>query len=179
MDAACFAAHRHQYQRRGGYPRLPYINHLLKVCYTLLEVGNVTDRDTLLASLLHDIMEDTTTTHHELSLHFSSKVADIVRELTDDMSLPYSERKALQVQGVTSLSLPAQRIRIVDKGSNMEDITTYPLNWTWKRKMVYVKFAEEVILPIRKQHPILVAWFDEQVIEAKARLAASNHSEGT
>ncbi|RMG21130.1 MAG: phosphohydrolase, partial [Bacteroidetes bacterium] len=31
FDALEFAAVQHQYQRRSGYSRLPYINHLIKV----------------------------------------------------------------------------------------------------------------------------------------------------
>ncbi len=174
FEAASFAAHKHQYQRRGGYPPLPYINHLLKVCYTLMEVGGVSDLDTLRAALLHDIIEDTDTTQQELADRFSPKVADLVQALSDDMDLPYNERKKLQLEGITRLSFPAQQIRIVDKGSNIEDISTYPLNWTRDRKLAYVNFAVEVVEPIRRQHPKLVNWFDEQVRVARVRIGSDD-----
>ena len=171
LEVACFAAQRHQYQRRGGYDRLPYINHLLKVCHALMEVGNIYNRDTLFAALLHDILEDTPTSFEELSNRFSPQVAHIVKELTDDMSLPYAERKVLQIQGVGELSFPAQQIRIVDKGSNIEDISSYPLNWTSNRKMAYIKFAQDVINPLRNNHKLLIEWFDGQVHRALERLS--------
>jgi len=170
IDAANFAAVRHQYLRRSGYPSLPYINHLLKVTQTLIRVIYEADPDTLVAALLHDIIEDTPTTHQELSQKFGHTVADIVAELTDDMSLPYSERKRLQVEGVQHLSVPAQKIRIADKGCNINDILNYPIKWSAKRKQMYVTFAEQVVDPLRGRYPQLEAWFDEQIVQAKLQL---------
>ena len=61
--------------------------------------GGVTDVEVLCAALLHDTVEDTDTTHEELANAFGSRVARIVAEVTDDKTLPKSERKRLQVEG--------------------------------------------------------------------------------
>ncbi|MEM8890267.1 MAG: HD domain-containing protein [Bacteroidota bacterium] len=122
VEALSLAAEKHKYQRRAGYDALPYLNHLIKVAQSLIQETDEKDRDTLLAALLHDILEDSDLTQEELRNLFGDKVASIVAELTDDMSLEYEKRKELQVKGAKSLSLPAKKIRITDKSSNLRDI---------------------------------------------------------
>ena len=53
---------------------------------------------TLLAAILHDTIEDTETTTHELEERFRNEVRDLVLEVTDDKQLPKAERKRLQVK---------------------------------------------------------------------------------
>jgi len=170
LHAAAFAAERHKYQRRAGFPDLPYINHLLKVAHTLMTVEEEQDLDTLIAALLHDIVEDTPTTLEELAEIFNPRIATIVGQLTDDMRLPYAERKALQLKGVEHLSPAAQKIRIVDKGCNIEDISLYPLNWTQARKRDYLQSAQQIVAPLKGWYPRLDAWFAEQVVQGEERL---------
>jgi len=170
MDAANFAALQHQYLRRSGYNLLPYINHLLKVTQVLIEVEGENDLYTLQASLLHDVLEDTSITAEELSQKFSPEVATIVEELTDNMELPYVERKRLQIEGAKHLSGPAQKIRIADKGSNILDMLYYPVQWTRKRKVIYVEFAGEVLNELRGRHPKLEKWLDGVLKQAKSEL---------
>lgn len=49
------------------------------------------------AAVLHDTVEDTDTTFEELEAKFGAEVCQIVREVSDDKSLPKMERKRLQV----------------------------------------------------------------------------------
>lgn len=49
------------------------------------------------AAVLHDTVEDTDTTFEELEAKFGAEVCQIVREVSDDKSLPKMERKQLQV----------------------------------------------------------------------------------
>lgn len=163
FDALAFAAVKHQYLRRGGYDRLPYINHLIKVTETLIRIGGERERDLLLAAILHDIIEDTEVTRDELAERYGPRVVEIVMELTDDMSLPQDRRKALQLEGAARLSTEARKIRIADKGSNIGDIFSYPLGWTPDKKMAYVEQAEAVVNEIRGTSPTLESWFDAQV----------------
>jgi (p)ppGpp synthase/HD superfamily hydrolase len=59
-----------------------YDKHPLNV-FTIL--GQVTqDKDILIASLLHDTLEDTQTTYEELKQEFGWKVADLVLEVTHE-----------------------------------------------------------------------------------------------
>jgi len=67
------------------------------VAYILTEEANVRDIAIIQAALLHDTVEDTDTTLEEIEANFGAHVASIVAEVTDDKSLPYEERKRLQV----------------------------------------------------------------------------------
>ena len=170
MDAAVYAAVKHQYQRRAGYGQLPYMNHLLKVTEALIRVGEERDEALLLAAVLHDVLEDTDATHEELAQRFGREAADIVQELTDDMSIPYMERKWLQVEKASQLSEKARKIRIVDKITNIRDILTYPLDWPLEKKQNYLSNSIQVVARIRGGNPRLEAWFDETVEWAENRL---------
>lgn len=79
-EALAFAsnAHRSQYRRTT---KTPFIIHPLKV-FEELRYWGVQDEDTLVASLLHDVLEDTTVTPENIFNYFGKKVCDIVMELT-------------------------------------------------------------------------------------------------
>ena len=98
LKAADIAAKKHRDQRRKDSARTPYINHPIGVANILTEEGQVDDLATLQAALLHDTVEDTATTFDEIESIFGKEVRDIVDEVTDDKSLPYDERKRLQVR---------------------------------------------------------------------------------
>lgn len=74
LDALRFAANAHKTQKYGEFP---YIHHCASVVYILQHFG-VTDETVLTAGALHDVLEDTTTTHWELVKSFGDRVADIV-----------------------------------------------------------------------------------------------------
>ena len=173
FKALTLAAEKHQYQRRSGYERLPYLNHLIKVTDTLLRIGGETDPDLLLAALLHDIIEDTDVTEADLARLFNPRVAGIVAELSDDMGLPYAVRKQRQVAAASGLSVEARKIRIADKACNIRDILHYPVEWPLEKKQYYVTNSVEVVDRIRGVNPALEAWFDQTVCEAKKALQIS------
>ena len=165
-----FAAIRHQYQRRGGYDKLPYINHLIKVANMLIQVEKEGDLVTLQAAILHDILEDEHATAAELTEKFGKEVCKIVEELTDDMTLEYSERKRIQVGKAHLLSLPAQKIKIADKSCNICDIVDYPLSWDKKRKLAYIEWSQEVVKNLSAPLPKLEAHFEASVQYAMKKL---------
>ena len=163
FTALSFAAEQHKYQRRGGYEPLPYINHLIKVTTALIQIGKEQEPATIIAAILHDVVEDSDTTVEDLTRDFGEQVAGIVAELTDDMALPYAKRKALQIERAPQLSMPARKVRIADKASNIRDIFSYPLEWSAEKKKAYLVNAIYVVDQIRGTHSALEAWFDESV----------------
>ena len=87
MQALDFAARKHRDQRRKGAAAEPYINHLAEVALLVAEATRGRDRLAVLGALLHDTIEDTTTTTKELETKFGAKVAALVAEVTDDKRL--------------------------------------------------------------------------------------------
>src|SRR6266567_8802688 len=95
-EAADLAAHRHNGMARKGRGNEPYINHLAEVANLLATATEGADAELVAAGWLHDTIEDTDTTREELAQKFGERVAALVVEVTDDMSLPKEERRQKQ-----------------------------------------------------------------------------------
>ncbi|NJM49703.1 MAG: bifunctional (p)ppGpp synthetase/guanosine-3',5'-bis(diphosphate) 3'-pyrophosphohydrolase [Sphingomonadales bacterium] len=144
--AASFAAIKHCAQRRKDVDATPYINHTLAVAAILSEEGGVDDAEILAAAILHDTVEDTEATLDELTKLFGKRVASIVGEVTDDMTLPKAERKAKQISSAAGKRREAKLVKLADKISNLRDIArTPPANWSLTRRQEYFDFAAEVV----------------------------------
>jgi guanosine-3',5'-bis(diphosphate) 3'-pyrophosphohydrolase len=93
LKALRFSAEKHTDQRRKDAKSSPYINHPIQVTETLWTIGGVHDATLLLASILHDTIEDTETSPDEIKAEFGEDVLALVLEVTDDKSLPKQVRK--------------------------------------------------------------------------------------
>ena len=99
VRALDFAAWAHSTQRRKGGAGEPYINHLTEVARLVAQATGGNDDKLIISALLHDVLEDQSmhVTYDMLVENFGNKVANIVREVTDDIALPQAERKRMQV----------------------------------------------------------------------------------
>ncbi len=157
-----FAARKHVDQRRKGEAEEPYINHLAEVANLLAEATGGEDAVLVAAGLLHDTIEDVGVTHAELAQAFGPEVADLVREVTDDKSLPKQERKRLQVEHAPHKSRRARQLKIADKTSNLRAIrNSPPRDWDEERKREYFDWAKRVVDGCRGVNARLEAAFDE------------------
>jgi GTP diphosphokinase / guanosine-3',5'-bis(diphosphate) 3'-diphosphatase len=170
LNALLFATEKHTLQRRKGSGNVPYVNHLVKVTHLLFDTGRETDITLLTAALLHDVLEDTDTTEAELLQKFGDKVTYIVKEVTDDMSLPYSERKRLQIEKALHISNDAKKIKIADKISNIHDILDLELTWNLQRKIQYVTWSKQVVEQCKGINLLLDKAFDDVYIYALNKL---------
>jgi (p)ppGpp synthase/HD superfamily hydrolase len=171
LAAAHFAACKHKGQCRREGEATPYINHPLAVAERLARIAGVKDITTIQAALLHDTIEDTRTTGEELETQFGKEVRHLVEELTDDMSLPWNERKRIQVEHASKLSPRARLIKLADKICNLEDLTpTSPVGWSVERKREYLEWGENVVAEIRGSNPELEKHFDETLSKKRSML---------
>lgn len=162
FEALAFAAHKHRAQRRKDVEASPYINHPIALARTLSVEGGVTDTRTLIAAVLHDTVEDTDTTFEEIAAMFGKKVADIVREVTDDTTLEKADRKRLQIEHAPHMSKRAALVKLADKTSNLRDVATSPpRGWPLERKQAYFDWAKAVIDQLPPVNKRLRAAFDE------------------
>jgi guanosine-3',5'-bis(diphosphate) 3'-pyrophosphohydrolase len=146
MDAIHFAAEKHQTQIRKDQFQTSYLNHLLSVAHQLIVVGKVRNHEIIMASLLHDTLEDTPTSYQELISHFGKRVADFVQEVTDEKNLTKEERKRRQIESAPHKSSGAAQIKLADKWDNLHDLLeSRPLDWSEERIQAYFDWAEEVI----------------------------------
>ncbi|HYN10599.1 MAG TPA: HD domain-containing protein [Vicinamibacterales bacterium] len=172
LNALRFAARKHRDQRRKGVEASPYVNHVIDVATVLACEGAVTDEHLLLAAILHDTVEDTATTFEELSAEFGRAFELLVREVTDDKSLPKEARKQLQIERARASSPLAKQLKIADKISNVREIAlSPPKGWSFQRRTEYFDWAERVVAGCRDVNPALDAAFDAAVRNARNALA--------
>ena len=156
-----FAARKHRNQRRKDAEASPYINHPIALARILAVEAGVGDVRTLMAALLHDTIEDTETTHDELKAAFGRVVADVVREVTDDKSLPKARRKQLQVEHAPHMSRRAAQVKLADKTANLRDVAAHPpADWPLERRREYFDWARSVVDALPPGQRKLRALFD-------------------
>jgi guanosine-3',5'-bis(diphosphate) 3'-pyrophosphohydrolase len=163
-----FAARRHVHQRRKGEAAEPYVNHLAEVAALLAEATGGDDPVLLIASLLHDTIEDQDVTRDEIAAAFGAAVADLVVEVTDDTSLPKVERKRRQVEHAPRKTTRAKLLKLADKTSNLRAIAHSPPSWPVQRQRDYIDWAESVIAGLRGTNARLERAFDEAAHAARA-----------
>ena len=162
LDAARFAAEKHNDQRRKDISSSPYINHPLALAQLLAVDGGVSDVEVLMAALLHDTIEDTETTADELRARFGERVTGIVLEVTDDKSVPKARRKELQVEHAPHKSDGAALVKLADKTCNLRDVaSTPPADWSLERSREYFDWAKRVVDGLPPVNLALRKKFDE------------------
>jgi len=102
QKALVYSVTQHAGVYRDGEAAVPYACHPVEVMLTLRFEAGVTDENVLAAALLHDTVEDTSSTIEEISNIFGAEVAEIVAHVTrvepDD-----SETKGLSKEDVWML----------------------------------------------------------------------------
>jgi len=171
LKALHFAAEKHSNQRRKDSRASPYINHPIQVTEILWRVGEVRDEALLLASILHDTIEDTTATADEIRAEFGEEVLALVLEVTDDKNLPKQVRKQLQVETAPHKTRNAKLLKLADKISNVGDIITSPPGgWSLERRREYLLWTERVVTGLRGISPNLEGQYDALLVEGKRLL---------
>lgn len=171
LKALNFSAGKHRHQRRKDTASSPYINHPIEVAHILWTVGGVHDMATIIAAILHDTLEDTDTTPAEIRAHFGDEILDLVREVSDDKSLPKQERKQKQITHSPGLSLRAKQLKLADKICNVRDIAYAPPDhWPLERRTDYLLWAQAVIDGLRGSNEPLEKYFDDTLTDARRKL---------
>lgn len=162
LTALEFSSHKHRDQRRKDNNVSPYINHPISLANVLCNEGKITNAKVICAALLHDTIEDTDTTADELKSRFGKRITNIVLEVTDDKSLPKTERKLAQIEHAKHASKRAKLVNLADKICNLRDtLFTPPAGWTIARKREYFDWSKAVIDEVRGTNKKLERVFDE------------------
>lgn len=171
FEALQYAAIKHKGQVRKGCDKAAYINHPIFVANTLINVAKITDEDTVIAAILHDVIEDTNTKKEEIAELFNENIASIVMEVSDDKDLPSDIRKGMQIDNAANLSKQAKLIRIADKVCNVRDIIDFPpKTWNKIRRIYYLHWTKDVIDQIRGTNAALEELYDKYYQEGIKRL---------
>lgn len=123
--AVIFATKAHGNTERRG-KGFPYIIHPMEACEIVASITN--DKELLIASLLHDCIEDTDVTYEDIKSEFGEKVANLVNAESDVMiegkseSESWHERKQAAIDRIKKSSYEAKIVAMGDKLSNMRAI---------------------------------------------------------
>jgi len=159
-----FSADRHRNQRRKDNAHSPYINHPIEVAQLLWDVGAVRDVNVLVAAILHDTIEDTSTHPDEILDSFGGEVLSLVLEVTDDKSLSKADRKRLQIETSGHKSYGAKLIKLADKSCNVRNLINMPPEgWSLERRQEYLLWTEKVVAGLRGTNANLEDYYDQEL----------------
>ena len=101
-------AHEGQMRRSGD----PYISHPCAVAKILMDYGM--DAETVTASLLHDVVEDTQVTSGQLAEKFGKTIASLVEGVTKISKLDFRSKADRQAESLRKMLLAmAQDVRVI------------------------------------------------------------------
>jgi len=115
-------AHEGQMRSSGE----PYITHPVAVAHNLAKMH--LDHETLMAALLHDVIEDTETTKDELAELFGSTVAELVEGVSKLDKLKFDNKEEMQAENFRKMIMAmTQDIRVIliklaDRTHNMRTL---------------------------------------------------------
>jgi (p)ppGpp synthase/HD superfamily hydrolase len=120
LSLAFFVAREaHAGQTRGGGGR-PYLDHPIQVAELLS--GQGADEPTIVAGLLHDVVEDSGLTVGDVVESFGIEVGELVAALTDDPGIEdWEQRKLALREHVAEAGPAAAAIYAADKLANLHD----------------------------------------------------------
>lgn len=167
LKALAFSADKHRDQRRKDQSATPYINHPIGLVSILCHEGGIYDPEVLMGALLHDTVEDTDTQFSDIEGLFGPGVEHIVRQVTDDKSLPSAVRKQQQIDHAAQATDQAKLVKLADKIHNLRDLVkSPPPSWPLERRREYCLWSKQVVDQLRGVHPPLEALFDQAYAQA-------------
>src|SRR5512141_248017 len=121
-----FQAHDGQRRRSGE----PYIPHPVAVADLLADLR--LDAETMIAAILHDVMEDTPNTKEEITSRFGQDVADLVDGVSKLDQIQFRSRAEAQAESFRKMLLAMVRdirvimVKLADRTHNMRTLGAMP-----------------------------------------------------
>ena len=121
--AFAFADKKHSGQHRKTTGE-PFIKHPLGT-YRLLRQMGVKDKNVLVASALHDTLEDTNTSYNEIKKEFNKDVANMVKDVTSDKKILFKVGKEKYLADkLLKIPNPSLTLKLADRLHNLQDFNT-------------------------------------------------------
>ena len=119
-------AHEGQHRRSGE----PYIQHPLAVAKILAEMRM--DYESIMAAILHDVIEDTPTAKEQLAREFGKEIAELVDGVSKLTQVHFESRVEAQAENFRKMLLAMSRdirviiIKLADRLHNMRTLEAMP-----------------------------------------------------
>ena len=174
--------HEGQFRKSGE----PYIIHPIAVSLILAEFGM--DNETIVAGLLHDVVEDTEYTREELVEDFDERIALLVDGVTKLGNIKYGSKEEMQAENFRKMFLAMSKdirvliIKLADRLHNMRTLEYMPTNKREEKALetleIYAPLAgrlgiysikfELEDLSLKYLHPIEYKNISEQIAKKQA-----------
>ena len=161
--AIYFATKAHAGQKRKTDPEVDMIFHPFTVGMILQRAGASTN--SVIAGILHDVVEDTKYTLEDVTNEFGQDVSNIVFEVSENKSLSWKDRKIDAINKMKTASIDGKLVECADKISNLESL--YALyeeqgEDIWKsfnkpkeeQKWYYTSMYEAVMENVQEENPL-------------------------
>ncbi|MFZ1868799.1 MAG: bifunctional (p)ppGpp synthetase/guanosine-3',5'-bis(diphosphate) 3'-pyrophosphohydrolase [Steroidobacteraceae bacterium] len=148
-EAAEFGASAHKGQKRLSGE--PYIAHPVAAAAILADLR--LDADTLIAAILHDVIEDTPTPKDQLAARFGADVAELVDGVTKLDAIQFKSREEAQAESFRKMLLAMVRdlrvilVKLADRTHNMRTIQAMPL----QRRRAVARETLDIYAPIAER----------------------------
>lgn len=119
-------AHEGQHRRSGE----PYIHHPLEVAHLLAKMHM--DSKSIMAAILHDVIEDTATAKEQLAAEFGDDVAELVDGVSKISQIKFASKEDEQAENFRKMLLAMSRdirvilIKLADRTHNMRTLGALP-----------------------------------------------------
>ncbi|MBQ3053397.1 MAG: bifunctional (p)ppGpp synthetase/guanosine-3',5'-bis(diphosphate) 3'-pyrophosphohydrolase [Clostridia bacterium] len=141
-------AHQGQVRLSGE----PYICHPLEVALIIADLS--LDKETVIAGLLHDVIEDTEITHEQVAKAFSPEIAEMVEGVTKLGKIKFTTQEEEQVENLRKMFIATAKdvrialIKLCDRLHNMRTLDAQPLHKQLKKALetieVYAPIADRL-----------------------------------
>jgi len=148
-EAAEFGASAHKGQKRLSGE--PYIAHPVAAAAILADLRM--DADTIVAAILHDVIEDTPTPKDQLAARFGADVAELVDAVTKLDQIKFKSREEAQAESFRKMLLAMVRdlrvilVKLADRTHNMRTIASM----TPPRRRAVARETLEIYAPIAER----------------------------
>ena len=165
QNAINYAAEKHTDQKIPG-TQSSYMVHLTTVAMETMIAGENTanfDRGfAVQVALLHDLLEDTSTTFVELQAAFGLKIADAVLALSKDETLKPEAQIPDSLERIKLQSKEVWAVKLSDRISNMQQP---PKHWDQFKIIAYQKMARMILSKLKGGNAYLEKRLAEKIVD--------------
>jgi (p)ppGpp synthase/HD superfamily hydrolase len=108
------------------------------------------------AALMHDVIEDTSTTQAAIAELFGEQVASVVASLSKNLIVPFSEDRYFQA--IAAHSKEAAAIKLCDRITNLQSA---PATWARAKRASYLTESAQILSALGHANDYLTARLTE------------------
>ncbi len=139
--------HKNQYRLSGE----PYIVHPVAVAKYLMDLG--LDEETIAAALLHDVVEDTSTSYKKLKEMFGENVEKLVKAVSKINNIRYSDASMHEMDSLKRLFIAMGKdirvvlIKLADRYHNVQTVSALP----YERRIKFCTETMNLFVPLAER----------------------------